>query len=123
MAKSFATILDSIGADFKKGLDAVLPFAAAASVGLSFANPALGALVQTGIAIVAQTEQKFTAIGQQSGTGAQKLSESTSILAPVALSLLEATGSKSATVDNVTAFVNAIVAALNAFPAPATPAA
>jgi hypothetical protein len=119
MAKGFVSFLDKIGHDFKKGIDVVLPFAAAASVGISVANPALGALVQTGIAVIAQTEQKFTAIGQQSGSGEQKLAESTQVLAPIALALLQANGVKDATVAHVQNFINALVAALNAFPAPA----
>jgi hypothetical protein len=123
MAKAFVSFLDKIGKDFKKGLGVALPFAEVGAVGLSVADPVLGSLVETGIAVVAQTEQKFTAIGQQSATGAQKLSEATSILAPVALSLMQASGSKTATVDNVTTFINALVAALNAFPAPAETAA
>ena len=39
MAKGFVSFLDKIGSDFKKGLDAVLPFASAAAVGISVANP------------------------------------------------------------------------------------
>ena len=120
MSKGFVSFLDKIGADFKKGLDVALPFAQAGAVGLSVANPALGSLVETGVAVVAQTEQKFAAMGQQSGTGPQKLTEATSILAPIALSLMQATGSKTATLDNVTTFINGLVAALNAFPAPTT---
>ena len=119
MAKAFISFLDKIGVDFKKGLKVALPLVEDGAVVLSIADPALGPLVQTGIAVIAQTEQKFAAMGQQSGTGAQKLEESSSILAPIALSLMQATGSKAATTANVTTFVNALVAALNAFPAPA----
>lgn len=120
MAKGFVSFLDKIGADFKKGVAVAMPFAQAGAAGLAVADPTLAPLVSTGIAVVSEVEQKFAAIGQQSGTGAQKLSEATSILAPVALGLMQATGSTTATEANVQNFINGLVAALNAFPAPAT---
>lgn len=121
MPNKFVTFLTKVGQDFKKGLDFILPFAQAASVGIAVVNPALGGLLQTSIATVIGIEQKFAAMGQQSGTGTQKLAEAVTTLYPAFESIFGLYGVK---IDNthVEQFINAVVAALNAFPPlPAAP--
>lgn len=120
MSNKFVTFLQTIGADFKKALSYVLPIAQAASVGISVINPALGGLIQTSIGTIISVEQKFAAAGQQSGTGPQKLADALTILYPAFESTFAQYG---VNIDqsHVENYINAIVAALNAFPAlPAT---
>lgn len=122
MSSKFVSLLTHIGQAFKKGIDAVLPFAKAASVGISIVNPGIGAALQTTINVVSATEQKFAAMGSQSGSGAQKLAEATTILEPALTQIFAANG---ITVDtsHIQAYINATVALLNSLPAPtSTPA-
>jgi hypothetical protein len=119
----FISFLKSVGSAFKKGLPVVLKAAQIADVGISVVNPALGGIINTSIATVLGVEQKFAAMGQQSGTGPQKLSEAVTILYPAFEQIFGQYGVK---IENshVENYINAIVAALNAFPAlPAQPAA
>ena len=125
MSNKFVSFLQAVGKDFKKGLEYILPFAEAASVGISVVNPALGGLIQTSIATVIGVEQKFAAMGEQDGTGSKKLSDSITILYPAFESIFKQYG---VDIDksHVENYINAIVAALNAFPplpASALPAA
>jgi len=115
VSNKFVSFLEAVGKDFKKGLGYILPFAEAASVGISAVNPALGGLIQTSVATVIGVEQKFAAMGAQNGTGAQKLSDSITILYPAFESIFKQYG---VDIDksHVENYINAIVAALNAFP-------
>jgi hypothetical protein len=125
MANRFVTVLQKIGHDFKIGLDKILPFAVAAEAPIAALDPALGALFQTAVGVVSSIEQKFTAMGQQAGTGAQKLAEATQILFPVVQQIFSSAGKQSdlGTVQN---YISQVVNFLNAIPAagtaPASPA-
>jgi hypothetical protein len=112
----FESFLSAVGRDFKKGLDVILPIASAAAAGLTVVNPALGGILTTSIGVVIATEQKFAAMGQQNGTGSQKLAESVSLLYPAFEQIFSQYG-VSLDKSHVETYVNAIVAALNAFPA------
>ena len=121
----FISFLDAVGTDFKKVFSFLAPIAVAATpivglVGLATGNPALGtayAAIDTTIQnVVIQTEQKFAAMGQQSGTGAQKLAEAVSIVTPAMTQILGNVGVQTNS-TLVTAWVNAVVALLNAYPA------
>ncbi len=125
----FISFLDAVGADFKKAFSFIAPIATAATpivslVGLATGNPALGtayaAIDSTIQNVVVLTEQKFAAMGQQSGTGPQKLAEAVSIVTPAMTQILGSLGVQTNS-TLVTAWVNAVVALLNAYPAvPAT---
>ena len=120
---SFISVLDKIGHDFKVTLDKVLPWAAGAgSVAVSIFDPAIAPLFQATLGVVSQTEQKFAAMGQQTGTGAQKLSDVITIMGPLIQQGFIAAGQDS-TPAAVEKFVNAAVAILNATPAPNPPKA
>jgi hypothetical protein len=118
------TFLEAVGKDFAKGLAAVLPYAATmGETAVSLFAPALGPLFNTTVAVVTAAEQKYAALGQQSGTGTQKLADVLQIAEPVIAQGLKVAGKSSTTAD-VTSYVNSVVAVLNAAPAPtATPAA
>jgi hypothetical protein len=111
MSNKFESFLKAVGHDFKIGLDHVLPIAQAAVPAVSIINPGVGALLQTSVGVALATEQKFAAMGQQSGTGQQKLAEAVSILNPIIKQVFPQFGD--AEVQN---YVNAVVALLNALP-------
>jgi hypothetical protein len=115
MSNAFVSFLKAVGNGFKKGLPVVLGIAKVADVGISIVNPALGGLIATSISTVMSVEQKFAAIGA-TGAGPQKLAESVQILYPAFEQIF---GQYGVQIDNshVENYVNAIVAALNAFPA------
>lgn len=118
--QKFESFLTTAGKDIKKGLDAVLPFAEAAAPFITLANPAVGGILQTTIAVVIATEQKFSAMGQQDKSGPAKLAESVTILEPA---VKQAFGQAGIEIDTagVQSYINAIVALLNSIPAvPAT---
>ena len=129
MADKFVTFLEDVGKDFKNGLAKLLPIVAKgvsiaqlAEGPISSINPLVGAIFQTTVATVSDIEQKFAAMGQQTGTGAQKLAEATTILTPVLNQALSATGN-AADVATIQKYISAVVSFLNAIPAPAaTPA-
>jgi len=116
MAGKFVTFLQKVGQDFKKGLSVILPIAEAAVPVIAVGNPALAGILQTSIATVIGVEQKFAAMGQQTGTGTQKSAEALTILYPAFEQIFAQYGVQ---IDkgNVEAYIDAIVAALNAFPA------
>jgi hypothetical protein len=120
---SFTSFLKAVGNDFKKALPIALKVAQVADIGISVANPALGGIIGTSIQTVLNIEQKAQAIVAAGGTtsGTQKLNEAVNTLYPAFQQLF---GQYGVQIDSshVTAYVNAIVAALNAFPAiPAPP--
>ena len=130
MSNKFVTFLEDIGADFKNGLAKLLPVvskvvavAQVAEPEVASLDPAVGAIFQTVVGTVATIEQKFAAMGQQTGTGTQKLAQAVTILQPVVRQAFAAAGkpSDATTVGN---YVSAVVNFLNAIPAstPVTPA-
>jgi hypothetical protein len=123
MTNKFVTFLEDIGADFKNGFAKLAPFivkgvaiAEAAAPEITALNPLVGSVFSTVVATVSEVEQKFAALGQQTGTGVQKLAEATTILAPVLGQALTAAG-KAADLPTVQSYINAVVAFLNAIPA------
>jgi hypothetical protein len=127
---TFIGVLKLVGKDFEKGLEwaveyavpverlAALLFPAIAPEAATIANATT--LIQTA---VLQVEQKFTAAGKQSGTGAEKLKEVLLIVQPTVQELLKQAGI-TAEPSYVTSLVNAVVAILNVqtVNAPAQPA-
>jgi hypothetical protein len=112
----FLSILETIGRDFKKGLDAILPYAeTAGEVAVNIFAPALGPLFNSTVTAVSLAEQKAAALGKQTGTGAQKLADVLQIMEPVIAQGLADAGKASDTAA-VTNYINAIVTILNAAP-------
>jgi hypothetical protein len=122
---SFLSVLEAVGKDFAKGLKfavtyavpveglVALLFPAAAPVATTLANATT--LIQNAVMLV---EQKYAASGVQNGTGPQKLAEVLTLAEGAVTSLLSQAGI-SANTEYVTNLVNAVVAILNAQPAPA----
>jgi hypothetical protein len=106
--------LELIGRDFKKY---VLPFAGAAAAGASM-FPGLGPLFEVTANAIMLVEQKWAALGKQSGTGEQKLADVLEIAGPMIAQFLADAGQASDAAA-VTAWINKVVDVLNLAPAPA----
>lgn len=116
---SFKSVLQQIGEDFKKGLDVILPWAeTAGKVAVSIYAPQLGPLFNQTVCAVATAEQNFAAIGKQTGSGASKLSAVVEIAGGLIKQGLADAG-KANDDAAVVAYINSVVAVLNAAPAPA----
>src|ERR1700683_1863550 len=109
MTNKFISFLDDIGADFKNGLAKLLPvvaegvkIATLAEPEVTALDPAVGVLFQTVVGTVSTIEQKFAAMGQQTGTGTQKLATAVTILQPIVSQAFAAAGkpSDATTVSN-----------------------
>lgn len=134
MANKFVTFLEDVGHDFKVGLGKLDPFIKEAVVlgteaesEVSSLDPALGAIFKLVVATVSSIEQKFAAMGQQTGTGIQKAAEATTILEPVIAQVFSAAG-KASDIATIEKYIKGVVDFLNAIPAagtaiPATPKA
>ena len=123
MANKFVTFLQAIGKDFKIGLTKLDPWikqgialATDAEVEVSALDPAIGVIFKTVVATVSSIEQKFAAMGQQTGSGVQKLAEATTILQPIIGQAFAAAG-KASDVGTVQNYISAVVNFLNSIPA------
>lgn len=117
LEEKFVSFLSHVGHFFKVALDKALPFAAAAEPIVGIAFPQLSGLYDSTVAAVAMAEQKAAAAAQQDGSGAQKLADVLAVIAPVATQQLSQAGVK-VNSEQLTKYVNAVVASLNALPAP-----
>lgn len=114
---SFKSFLQKVGEDFKKGLDAILPYAeTAGKVAVATFAPQFGPAFNATVSVVSMVEQKYAALGKQSGTGASKLSDALTIGEPLIAQALADAG-KSHDTASVTKYINEVVDILNAVPA------
>ncbi len=121
---SFLGVLEALGKDFAKGLKFALTYAVPveslvallfpASAPVMSAAESATTLIQNSVIAV---EQKFAAAGSQNGTGAQKLAEVLTLSQQAVTTLLAHAGIN-ASPEYVSSLVNAVVAILNAQPAP-----
>ena len=123
MTNRFVSFLEAIGHDFKIGLQKLDPIvkegitiAQAAEGPIAAIDPAIGTIFTTTVGVVSEIEQKFAAMGQQTGTGVQKLAEATTILQPVIAQAFAAAG-KASDGTTVSNYISKLVDFLNAIPA------
>ncbi len=116
---TFTSVLSSIGTGLKDFFDKLLPIAVAAEPIIDVAFPGIGALYNTTVAMVINAEIAAAAAGKQNGTGPQKLAAVVQALTPIATQYLASQGI-TADQAQITAWVNAVVASLNALPASTT---
>jgi len=119
----FLTILQNIGKDFAKVFDIAVEAAQVAEPIVDLVLPGWAALFNGVVAEAAQVEALATAANKQSGTGAQKLALVVAAVTPSVLAYAEANKLPKPTAEQIQAYVNAAVAALNALPAAPTSAA
>lgn len=119
---SFKSILGDIGSGLKKFFGVAIDAAKVAEPIIDVAFPGFAPLFNAGVSEVANAETAAIAAGSQSGTGEQKLA---AVLASptfqTAVEAFEGTSGIPLNATQQTAFINAIVAALNAIPAASTP--
>jgi len=121
MSNKFVSFLETVGRDFQKGLKFILPYAeGAGEAAVAIFAPSLGPMFNSTVNAVVLAEQKYAALGKQSGTGASKLSDVLQLLGPVIAKGLEDAG-KAFDAAAVTGYINSVVTILNSAPAP-TPA-
>ena len=125
MTNKFVSVMERIGHDIKIAWEDVVKYLpeGAALAALLFPAQAAGIagvvnsvnLIQPAVATV---EQKFAAMGEATGTGAQKLAQVISIVGPTVTQLLAAEGLQydQAQITNI---IDAVVAVLNVKEAPA----
>jgi hypothetical protein len=120
MSNKFLSFLEHAGQNFAKGLHFVLPIAAGAGeVAVAAFAPALGPMFNSTVAAVVLAEQKYTALGQQTGSGPKKLADVLQLVEPVVAAGLADAGKDHSTAA-VTGYINSVVNVLNAAPAPVT---
>lgn len=119
---SFKSFLEHVGHDFKSGLEFLLPWAASAGrAAVALFAPELSPMYNATVAAVTLAEQKAAALGNQSGSGAQKLADVLQLMEPVIAQGLKDAG-KPSDRSSVISYINAVVYILNTTPA-ALPAA
>jgi hypothetical protein len=113
---NFIPFLKHLGTDIEHGFERLEPLLPAIDSIVTAINPAIGVLFAATANVVVEVEQKFAAIAKdQSATGPQKLAQVVKILGPVIGSYLQTTDQ-----TEIQAWVNRIVALLNAIPIPVT---
>jgi hypothetical protein len=119
MSNKFVSFLETAGKDFEKGLAVILPWAAGAGeVAVAAFAPSLGPMFNSTVSAVVLAEQSAAAAGKQTGSGASKLSAVVTLIGPLIAQGLKDAG-KANDVAAVQAYVNSVVAVLNAAPTPA----
>lgn len=116
--KKVVGFLEHVGKDIEKGFSKAAPIIQDAEPYISLIFPGFGPLFASTANEVISTEQKFAAIGQQSGSGPAKLSSVLSVIQPIATQLFSAAKLPS-DATTVTNWINGVVALLNGIPAPA----
>jgi hypothetical protein len=116
---STKSFLQKVGEDFKKGLDAILPYAkTAGETAVAIFAPELGPLFNQTVNAVVTAEQNFAALGSQSKSGASKLSAVVQIAGGLVKQGLADAG-KASDDGAVQNYINSVVTVLNSIPAAA----
>jgi hypothetical protein len=119
MTSKFVSFLETVGRDFQKGLSFILPYAeSAGEAAVAIYAPALGPMFNSTVSAVVLAEQKYAALGKQSGTGTSKLSDVVQLIGPLIAKGLQDAG-KAADAAAVNGYINSVVTILNTTPAPA----
>lgn len=127
MANEVVTLLDEAGAKiltfFKKDINPIIQegdvLAKDAEPIVDMAFPGIGVLFNATVAAVGNAEAAGQAASTTGGNGAQKLASVLSAIEPLAVAYLAQQGITASSAQ-IQAWVNAIVAALNALPAAGT---
>jgi hypothetical protein len=119
MSSNISTFLKHVGIFFKTIFTDATKAAQSAEPIVDVAFPSVANLYNF---TVQQASLAETAAEGASGSGAQKLAAVVAAVTPYATSALQADGVPAPTSAQITAYVNAVVASLNALPAPAAAA-
>ena len=131
MPNKFQTFLDKVAAVAKnvgkfivqKALPVAVEAAELAEPVIDLAFPALGPEFNIVVAAVAETEASWAVVGQEAGTGAQKMADVIEAVESKLLPTLTAQGLETAAAQaKIAGYAQAVVTILNTFPVPAKPA-
>ena len=86
--KKALTFLEHVGQDIAKGFAKAAPIVEGAEPYISLAFPGFGPLFASIANEVISVEQKFAAVGKQTGSGADKLASVLGVIQPVAQQIL-----------------------------------
>lgn len=111
------TFLQHVGNFFKAVFADAAHVAVAIEPVVDVAFPGIATLYNATVQAVATAETAATAAGAQTGSGAQKLAAVTAAIEPIAMAYLKGQGIQ-ANSAQIAAWTNAVVATLNALPAP-----
>jgi hypothetical protein len=115
MPNRVITFLERVGQDIEKAFAVAAPIIQEAEPFINLTFPGFGPLFSTTANEVISVEQKFAAIGKQTGSGPAKLANVLAVIQPVAAQLLS-----NAKLPNdattVTNWINGVVALLNGIP-------
>jgi len=118
---NFTSILSAIGNGLKKFFGIAVNVAVAAEPIIDVVFPGIATLYNLTVNEVAKAEAAAIAAGSQTGTGAQKLALVLQAITPAFQEYAKATGvPSSAEAATITAWINGVVATLNAIPTVAT---
>ena len=119
MALNLNTILSNVGNALKKFFGVAVTVAQVAEPLVDIAFPGISTLYNLTVAEAVKAETAAVAAGQQNGTGAQKLALVVAAITPVFTQYAASSGIPTAQqATAITAWVNAVVASLNAIPSP-----
>jgi len=113
---SFTSILQDIGKGFKKIFSVVVDAAVVAEPIVDTLFPGLASLYNTTVLAVANAENAAISAGAQNGTGVQKLALVVASIESSFNAYAKANGLAAPTTATIEAYVNAVVASLNAIP-------
>lgn len=119
MANGFTSFLQHVGSIFKTILTDATKIAGIAEPVVDIAFPSVAGLYNFTVQQAALAE---TAAAGAQGVGTQKLAAVVAAVTPYATAALKNDGVPAPTTDHITNYVNAVVASLNALPAPVAPA-
>ncbi len=111
------TFLQHVGGFFKTIFADATRVAVAIEPVVDIAFPAIATLYNATVQAVATAETAATVAGAQTGSGAQKLAAVTAAIEPLAVAYPQGQGIRANTAQ-IEAWTNAVVATLNALPAP-----
>ncbi len=113
------TFLQHVGSFFKTVFADVTHIATAIEPVVDVAFPGISTLYNATVQAVATAETAALAAGAAKGSGTQKLAAVTAAIEPIAIAYLNGQGIK-ANATQIQAWTNAVVATLNALPAPSS---
>lgn len=113
------TFLQHVGSFFKTVFADVTHVATALEPVVDTAFPGIGSLYNATVQAVATAETAATAAGSVTGSGTNKLAAVTAAIEPIAIAYLQQQGIE-ANGSHIKDWTNAVVATLNALPAPSS---
>jgi hypothetical protein len=121
MTNKFVSFLETAGKDIEKIFSKdIVPYLPMAESAVSAFAPSASPMFNATANAVIMAEQNAAAIGQQVGSGPQKLAAVTGLIGGLIAQGLKDAG-KSNTAADVTGYINSVVSILNTTPAPPAP--